>query len=31
VATRMARHGRHPVRAVAIGSSGKRASFSRRP
>ena len=31
VATRMARHGRHPVRAVVTGSSGKRASFSRRP
>jgi hypothetical protein len=31
VATKMARHGRHPVRAVVTGSSGKRASFSRRP
>ena len=31
VATRMARQGRHPVRAVVTGSSGKRASFSRRP
>ena len=29
VATRMARQGRHPVRAAATGSSGKRASFSR--
>jgi membrane protein DedA with SNARE-associated domain len=31
VATRMARQGRHPVRAAVTGSSGKRASFSRRP
>ena len=31
VATKMARQGRHPVRAVVTGSSGKRASFSRRP
>jgi hypothetical protein len=31
VATRMARQGRHPVRAAVVGSSGKRASFSRRP
>src|SRR5512132_158301 len=31
VATRMARQGRHPVRAASIGSSGKRASLSRRP